>query len=188
MSEKRFQKTRIVDKWGGIYDSETDKVLNVNDVEHKLNEQQATINRLQSDLKDYNEIKENWNDMVELATKTSLRNVELDEQIGQLQQGIRIAYEKKPYPTFEDIQNEINNDIMMSEDIHKWTDGRYTLMFDEHTFFVWDNKKEERMTALEVTKKLNELSEENEQLRKELNDCEKFRYQVFKRMGELNDV
>ena len=44
----------------------------------------------------------------------------------------------------------------MSEDIHKWTDGRYTLMFDEHTFFVFDNEKEERMTALEVTKKLNE--------------------------------
>ena len=43
----------------------------------------------------------------------------------------------------------------MSKDIHKWTDGRYTLMFDEHTFFVWDNKKEERMTALEVTEKLN---------------------------------
>ena len=35
---------------------------------------------------------------------------------------------------------------MMSEDIHKWTDGRYTLMFDEHTFFVWDNEKDERMT------------------------------------------
>ena len=44
----------------------------------------------------------------------------------------------------------------MSKDIHKWTDGRYTLMFDEHTFFVWDNEKEERMTALEVTKRLNE--------------------------------
>ena len=45
MSEKRFQKTRIVDKWGGIYDSETDRVLDVNDVEHKLNEQQAEIGR-----------------------------------------------------------------------------------------------------------------------------------------------
>ena len=44
----------------------------------------------------------------------------------------------------------------MSEDIHKWTDGRYTLMFDEHTFFVFDNEKDDRMTALEVTKKLNE--------------------------------
>lgn len=45
----------------------------------------------------------------------------------------------------------------MSEDIHKWaTDGRYTLMFDEHTFFVWDNEKDKRMTALQVTKKLNE--------------------------------
>lgn len=61
----------------------------------------------------------------------------------------------------------------MSEDIHKWSDGRYTLMFDEHTFFVYDNEKEDRMTALEVTKKLNEqeaiitaLKEENEQLRR----------------------
>ena len=52
----------------------------------------------------------------------------------------------------------------MSEDIHKWTDGRYTLMFDEHTFFVWDNEKEERMTALNVTKKLNEQQATIEQL------------------------
>ena len=44
----------------------------------------------------------------------------------------------------------------MSEDIHKWTDGRYVLMFDEHTFFVWDNEKDERMCALETTKRLNE--------------------------------
>ena len=44
---------------------------------------------------------------------------------------------------------------MMSEDIHKWSDGRYTLMFDEHTFFVYDNEKEEQMTALETTKRLN---------------------------------
>lgn len=45
---------------------------------------------------------------------------------------------------------------MMSEDIRKWSTGRYTLMFDEHTFFVWDNEKDKRMTALQVTKKLNE--------------------------------
>lgn len=63
---------------------------------------------------------------------------------------------------------------MMSKDIHKWTDGRYTLMFDEHTFFVFDNVKEERMTALKTTKRLNEqqatisaLKEENEQLRRD---------------------
>ena len=49
MSEKRFQKTRIVDKWGGIYDSKTDMVLDVNDVEHKLNEQQATIEQLEEE-------------------------------------------------------------------------------------------------------------------------------------------
>ena len=96
----------------------------------------------------------------------------------------------------------------MSKDIHKWTDGRYTLMFDEHTFFVWDNEKEERMTALEVTKKLNEqqatirklqdlcgksdgenmkLRIENKRLQEELNDCEKFRYTTFKRMRDVLD-
>lgn len=50
MGEKRFQKTRIVDKWGGIYDSKTDKILDVNDVEHKLNEQQTTIQFLQDEI------------------------------------------------------------------------------------------------------------------------------------------
>ena len=96
----------------------------------------------------------------------------------------------------------------MSKDIHKWTDGRYVLMFDEHTFFVWDNEKDERMTALEVTKKLNEqqatirklqdlcgqsdsenakLRIENKRLQKELNDCEKFRYTVFQRMRDVLD-
>ena len=40
------------------------------------------------------------------------------------------------------------------------TGGRYVLMFDEHTFFVWDNEKEERMTALQVTKKLNEQQDQ----------------------------
>ena len=47
MTEKRFQKIRIVDKWGGIYDSKTDRILNINDVEHKLNDQQSIIFRLQ---------------------------------------------------------------------------------------------------------------------------------------------
>ena len=61
----------------------------------------------------------------------------------------------------------------MSEDIHKWTNGRYTLMFDEHTFFVFDNEKEKEMTALETTKKLNkqqdiilQLKQENKKLKK----------------------
>lgn len=39
--------------------------------------------------------------------------------------------------------------------------GRYTLMFDEHTFFVWDNDKEKRLTALDVTKLLNILTDRN---------------------------
>ena len=57
----------------------------------------------------------------------------------------------------------------MSKDIHKWSDGRYTLMFDEHTFFVWDNEKEERMTALNVTKKLNEQQDTIQRMKHSLN-------------------
>ena len=58
---------------------------------------------------------------------------------------------------------------MMSEDIHKWSDGRYTLMFDEHTFFVFDNEKEERMTALKTTKRLNEQQATIQRMKHSLN-------------------
>lgn len=61
----------------------------------------------------------------------------------------------------------------MSKDIRKWSDGRYVLMFDEHTFFVWDNEKDERMTALEVTKKLNEQQDTIEQLERRIKFLEK---------------
>ena len=79
---------------------------------------------------------------------------------------------------------------MMSEDIHKWTDGRYTLMFDEHTFFVWDNEKDERMTALQVTKKLNEQQATIRRLQdlcgKSDGENAKLRIEN-KRLQELND-
>lgn len=70
MMSKRFQKTRIVDKWGGIYDSETDKVLNVNDVEHKLNEQQATISALTKENKELRQSVEYWQKKYEEGTET----------------------------------------------------------------------------------------------------------------------
>ena len=81
----------------------------------------------------------------------------------------------------------------MSEDIHKWSDGRYVLMFDEHTFFVYDNEKEERMTALETTKKLNELSEENEKLRflidiNSVSERTKLERQVDEQQATINDL
>ena len=70
----------------------------------------------------------------------------------------------------------------MIKDIRKWTDGRYTLMFDEHTFFVWDNEKEERMSALQVTKKLNEqqsvIDEQNRRIKKVEDILKKFQFPV----------
>lgn len=43
------------------------------------------------------------------------------------------------------------------------------------------NKK---LTVQEMVDLLNKLSEENRELRKELGDCEKFRYTVFKRLND----
>lgn len=71
----------------------------------------------------------------------------------------------------------------MSEDIHKWSDGRYTLMFDEHTFFVFDNEKEERMTALKTTKRLNEQQATIEEQNKLI---EKLRWDLNKTREDLN--
>ena len=45
-----------------------------------------------------------------------------------------------------------------------------------------------RPTNIEQYEQIQKLQEENEKLRKELNDCEKFRYTTFKRMRDvLND-
>lgn len=41
--------------------------------------------------------------------------------------------------------------------------------------------------AKELCNLLNELHEENEQLKQENKELEKFRYNVFKRIGEIND-
>lgn len=40
-------------------------------------------------------------------------------------------------------------------------------------------------SEVEMLEKINEQIKENKKLRKELTDCEKFRYTVFQRMGEL---
>ena len=49
------------------------------------------------------------------------------------------------------------------------------------------SKFKKRVTKSDLLNKIQSLEKENEQLRNGLNDCEKFRYQVFKRMEELND-
>ena len=88
MIDERFY---ITDTGLGL-DTESDEMYSFGDEEDfcrlfdKLNEQQATIEQLKQELEEY---KENWDDMVELATKTSRRNVELDEQIGQLKAQLR---------------------------------------------------------------------------------------------------
>ena len=70
---------------------------------------------------------------------------------------------------------------------------RYWFVIDKGKLeYVQDNVTNKKITVSELEDLLNEkqtiisaLKEENEQLRKELNDCEKFRYTVFKRIGEI---
>ena len=80
MSEKRFI-FATNEKWF-LFDNETEDYMDMEDCKDKLNELSEENEQLRQQLQEY---KENWDDMVELATKTSLRNVELDEQIGRLQ-------------------------------------------------------------------------------------------------------
>ena len=71
----------------------------------------------------------------------------------------------------------------MSERFEKWND---------YSCKVKDNQKNILLNWKDVVKKLNEqqstieqLQKENKQLKKELNNCEKFRYTVFKRIREI---
>lgn len=75
----------------------------------------------------------------------------------------------------------------MSEDIHKWTNGRYTLMFDEHTFFVFDNEKEKEMTALETTERLNMQQATIQELERKLKKYEKIGEEQLKQIMDLQD-
>ena len=64
--------------------------------------------------------------------------------------------------------------------------------WNDHSCKVKDNQENTLLNWEDVVQKLNEqqstieqLQKENKQLQKELNNCEKFRYTVFKRIKEL---
>lgn len=63
----------------------------------------------------------------------------------------------------------------------------YTLMFDEHTFFVWDNIKEERLCALEVTNILNQLTNQNNKMKQTLEKLQKNSKENNDMINELFD-
>lgn len=124
MSEKRFFKSYFTEH---IIDKVTDKCYPIRDVDgvdelvDLLNEQISIIRRDEMSIKtmmsnmeklekENKELVKNFDDLVEWASEIAKRNVLLDEKIGKIQQAIRIAYEKKPYPTIEDIQKEIDDE------------------------------------------------------------------------------
>ena len=69
---------------------------------------------------------------------------------------------------------------------------RFMLVFGDDGTRVVDNQTGKELYAIDVVDLLNEqqstieqLQKENKQLQKELNNCEKFRYTVFKRIREI---
>ena len=97
----------------------------------------------------------------------------------------------------------------MSERFERWNDHSCKVKDNqEDTFLNWEDvvKKlnEQQAIITELNKQIeqlnlaiddllshtscDEIKKENEQLRKELNDCEKFRYTVFKRIEELSNA
>ena len=72
---------------------------------------------------------------------------------------------------------------MSDERFERWND---------YSCKVKDNQEDTFLNWEDVVQKLNEqqftieqLQKENKQLQKELNNCEKFRYTVFKRIREI---
>ena len=64
--------------------------------------------------------------------------------------------------------------------------------WNDYSCKVKDNQEDTFLNLEDVVKRLNEqqftieqIQKENKQLQKELNNCEKFRYTVFKRIREI---
>ena len=85
MSEKRFVISEMPYDDFIIKDMVENKEVYNSGVVDLLNELAENNEQLRQELKEY---KENWDDLVELATKTSLRNVELVEENAQLHRKI----------------------------------------------------------------------------------------------------
>ena len=82
-----------------------------------------------------------------------------------------------------DLLNEQQDIIFKLQDLCGKSDGENAKLRIENNE-LQEEIKLLKPTNVEQYEQIVQLQEENEKLRKELNDCEKFRYQVFKRMNE----
>ena len=68
------------------------------------------------------------------------------------------------------------------------SEKRFRVMANESKqLYCIESVDGEMFSMQEIVDMLNSLNDENEQLRKDLSDCEKFRYHIFKKIGELAD-
>ena len=100
----------------------------------------------------------------------------------------RFIYHEEHFPL--NVREIVDNENGETYDCEDATDVLNEL-FDENKQLKEENEKliQKKCLPCELvnlqTREIDKLQKENEQLRKELNDCEKFRYTVFKRMEEI---
>ena len=100
----------------------------------------------------------------------------------------RFVYEEEPYhfPIKKRIRDTQNNFEIYVYDLRECCE-----LLNDQQAAIHSLEEEVRLlkpTNIEQYEQIVQLQEENEQLRKELNDCEKFRYTVFKRIEELSNA
>ena len=108
-------------------------------------------------------------------------------------EGRKNCSEFKKRVTKSDLLNKIQSLEKENEQLKKEHKIAVDEMINDYKKLEKENEKliQKKCLPCELvnlqTRGIDKLQKENEQLQKELNDCEKFRYQVFKRMEELND-
>ena len=99
----------------------------------------------------------------------------------------RFIYEVEPYhfPINKRIRDTQNNETYMY-DLRELCE-----LLNDQQAAIHSLEEEVRLlkpTNIEQYEQIVQLQEKNEQLRKELNDCEKFRYTILKRIEELSNA
>ena len=98
-----------------------------------------------------------------------------------------LSYEKGNEAIFEDRKDVYPKRMTNKEVERKLNEQQTTITALKEENDILKQKLRKNYIANKQYEEMKRLQKENEQLRQELNDCEKFRHSIFKRMNELTD-
>lgn len=119
-----------------------------------------------------------------MSEKRKIQRFNLDE--GRIWEAIEGLSPFKTTYTLEEVCEKLNEQqdtIRRLQDLCGESDGENAKLRIENKE-LQEEIKLLKPTNVEQYEQIVQLQEENEQLRKELSDCEKFRYTVFKRLND----